>query len=70
VQLVTMIRDARAGLSQRRAVRLARRRLGAELAAFSSAADRVELELLLERHDRDETREIRSILLRQDAGRP
>ena len=56
-------------LSHRRTVRLARRRLSAELAAFSSAADRVELDLLLDRHDRDETQDIRSILLRQDTAR-
>jgi len=62
MQLAAKIREART-------VRLARRRLSAELAAFSSAADRVELDLLLDRHDSAETQEIRSILLRQDAVR-
>lgn len=69
MQLAAKIRDARTSLSHRRTVRLARRRLSAELAAFSSAADRVELDLLLDRHDHDETREIRSLLIRQDAVR-
>jgi hypothetical protein len=69
MQLAARIRDVRAGLSHRHTLRLARRRLSAELAAFTTAADRTELELLLDRHGIQETREIRSILLRQDAGR-
>jgi hypothetical protein len=66
MQLAAKIRTR---LSRRRALRLARRRLSAELAAFTTAAERTELELMLDRHDSEESREIRSILLRQDAGR-
>jgi hypothetical protein len=69
MQLAAKIRDARTSLSHRRTMRLEHRRLSAELATFSSAADRAELDLLLDRHSSDETREIRSILLRQDAVR-
>jgi hypothetical protein len=69
MQLAAKIRDARTRLSDRRTMRLAHRRLSAELATFSSAADRAELDLLLDRHSSDETREIRAILLRQDAVR-
>jgi hypothetical protein len=67
--LAVKISDARASLSRRRAERIARRQLSAELATFASAADRIELDVLLDRHDSEETREIRAILLRQDAGR-
>ena len=69
MQLAAKIRDARASLSRRRTLRLARRQLSAELATFASTADRTELDVLLDRHDSEETREIRAILLRQDAGR-
>jgi hypothetical protein len=69
MQLAAKIRDARTSLSHRRTMRLARRRLSAELATFTTAADRAELDVLLDRHSGDETREIRAILLRQDAGR-
>jgi hypothetical protein len=69
MQLAAKIRDARVSLSRRRTERIARRRLSAELAAFTSAADRVELEQLLDRHSSEQTREIRAILLRQDAVR-
>jgi hypothetical protein len=69
MQLAAKIRDARTSLSHRRTLRLARRRLSAELATFTTAADRTELDLLLDRHDSEQTREIRAILLRQDAAR-
>jgi len=69
MQLGAKIRDARSSLSRRRSQRIAHRQLSVELAAFTSAADRAELEQLLDRHSSDETREIRTILLRQDAGR-
>jgi hypothetical protein len=67
--LAAKIRDARTSLSHRRTERLAFKRLSAELASFASEADRAELDHLLDRHGSDETREIRAILLRQDAGR-
>lgn len=66
---LTAIRAARTILSRRRTERLAHRRLSAELAAFTSAADRAELEHLLDRHSSEETREIRAILNRQYAVR-
>ena len=59
----------RADVSRWRVERSARRRLSAEIAAFSSAADRVELEQVLDRHSSEEAREVRGILLRQDAVR-
>jgi len=65
MQLAAKIRDARTSLSHRRTERLARRRLSAELASFTSAADRAELDQILERHTYAETREIRAILSRQ-----
>jgi hypothetical protein len=69
MQLAAKIRDARTTLSHRRTARLAHRQLAAELAAFTSAADRAELDQILERHSHAETREIRAILSRQDAQR-
>jgi hypothetical protein len=69
MQLAAKIRDVHAGLSRRRVERQARRTLSAELATFTSAADRAELDHLLDRHSSEETREIRAILVRQDAVR-
>ncbi|RSM58415.1 hypothetical protein DMB66_29555 [Actinoplanes sp. ATCC 53533] len=69
MQLAAKIRDARTSLSHLRTRRLAHRRLSAELATFVTAADRAELDHLLDRYDSDQTREIRTILLRQDAAR-
>jgi hypothetical protein len=67
MQLATKIRHARTSLAHRRTVRLAHRQLSAELATFTSAADRAELDQILERHTDAETREIRAILVRQQA---
>ena len=67
--LAAKIRDARTTLAQYRTVRRANRQLSAELAAFSSASDRAELDLMLDRHSDEETRQIRAILSRQDAAR-
>jgi hypothetical protein len=69
MQFAAKIRDARSTVSRRRTERLAHRQLAAELAAFSSPADRAELESLLERHTTEETRQIRAILSRQDVER-
>ncbi|GIE31273.1 hypothetical protein Ait01nite_043180 [Actinoplanes italicus] len=63
------IRDARTSLSHRLAERRAHRRLSDELAAFRTAAERTELDLMLGRHSAEETREIHAILNRQDAAR-
>lgn len=65
MQLAAKIRDARTTLAHRRTERQAHRQLSAELAAFTTAADRAELEQILDRHTAEETREIREILSRQ-----
>lgn len=44
-----------------------RRTLAGELADFTSAADRLELETLLETYSADDTRDVREILARQAA---
>jgi hypothetical protein len=44
-----------------------RRTLARELADFTSAADRLELETLIEAQSADDTREVRGILARQAA---
>ncbi|MFC4071390.1 hypothetical protein [Actinoplanes subglobosus] len=63
------IRNARTALSHRLAERRAHRRLSDELAAFRTAAERSELDMVLGRHSADETAEIDAILSRQDAAR-
>src|SRR3978361_1334025 len=70
MQLAAKIRDARTALAQYRTVRRANRQLSDELAAFSTAAERAELDLMLDRHSDEETRQIRAILSRQDADPP
>ena len=65
--LKSKIRSARTSLSRRRTVRLANRQLSQELAAFTTAADRAELDEMIERHGAEETREIREILSRLSA---
>jgi hypothetical protein len=69
MQLAAKIRDARTSLAHRRTVRRANRQLSEELAAFATVAERTELDLILDRHSPEETREIRAILSRQDAER-
>ncbi|WP_328470249.1 hypothetical protein OHA21_04030 [Actinoplanes sp. NBC_00393] len=63
------IRNARTALADRRTARRAHRQLSEELAAFRTAAERTELDLMLGRHTAEETREIQQILSRQDAER-
>ena len=63
------IRNARAAIAENRAARRAQRQLSEELAAFRTAAERSELDLMLGRHSAEETREIHAILSRQDAER-
>ena len=65
--LKSKICSARTSLSHRRTVRLANRQLSQELAAFTTAADRAELDEMIERHSTEETREIREILSRLSA---
>ena len=65
----TTLRTARTALANRRTMRIARRRLSQELAAFRTTAERAELDQLLSRHSAEETAEIREILYRQDVVR-
>jgi hypothetical protein len=69
MDIKSTIRDARTTLVNRRTERIARRKLEAELAAFSSEADRAELDSVLERHTPEEGREVRAILSRLDVER-
>lgn len=67
MQLKSKIHSVRTTLSHRRTVRLANRQLSNELAAFTTAADRAELDEMIARHPAEETREIREILSRHTA---
>ena len=67
--LLAKIRAARTTLADRRTERIAYRQLSNELAAFSTEAERAEIDLILDRHTDEETRVIREILSRQDAIR-
>jgi hypothetical protein len=69
MKLKTKMRGLRARLAGRRAERVVRLRLSDELAAYQTPAERAELDLILGRHTREETREIRAILARQDSQR-
>lgn len=62
-----LIREARTALSHRLAERRAHRRLSDELAAFRTAAERTELDLMLGRHTAEETRQVDAILSHQSA---
>ena len=63
------LRNARTAIAHHRAERQAHRRLSEELAAFRTAAERSELDMILSRHTAAETREIHAILNQQDAER-
>lgn len=67
--IATKIREIRSELAQRRAERVAYRRLSDELAAFHTPAERAELDNMLSRYSVDETREIRAILNQQEYER-
>ena len=67
--LLAKIRETRTKLSHRRTERIAYRQLSNELAAFSTEAERAEIDLILDRHSDEDTRVIREILSRQDAIR-
>lgn len=69
MQFSTKIRDVRTALANRRTLRTAHRRLSAELASFSTPAERAELDQMLARYSTEETQEIRGILSRQDFDR-
>jgi hypothetical protein len=63
------LRNARTVFADIRAERRAHRQLSDELAAFRTAAERSELDMILSRHTAAETREIHAILTQQDAER-
>ena len=67
--ILAKIREARTAMAQRRTERVAYRQLSSELAAFSTEAERAEIDLILDRYSDEETRVIRQILTRQDAIR-
>jgi hypothetical protein len=69
VQIATRIGAVRTALQNRRAERLERRRLSAELAAFVTPAERLELDFMMDRHTLEETAEIRGILNSQEMAR-
>jgi hypothetical protein len=69
MDIKSTIRGTRTTLANRRTERIARRRLAAELAAFSSPTERAELESVLERHSPADADEVRAILVRQDMAR-
>jgi hypothetical protein len=59
----------RAEVANRRNARNDRRELERQIAAYDTPSARLEIEAVLDRHDPDETREIRDILRRQAADR-
>jgi hypothetical protein len=63
---VTTLRNA---LAARRADWRERQQLERELASYSTRADRLELELMIDRHRSEDTYKVRDILDRQAAAR-
>jgi hypothetical protein len=59
----------RTELGNRRNIRQNRRELERQLAAYDTPSARLEIESVLDRHDPDETREIRGILRMQANAR-
>ena len=59
----------RAEVANRRNARNGRKELERQLAAYDTPSARLEIEAVLDRHDPEETREIRGILRRQAADR-
>jgi hypothetical protein len=59
----------RAEVANRRNARNDRRELERQIAAYDTPSARLEIEAVLDRHDPDETREIRDILRRQAVDR-
>jgi hypothetical protein len=60
--LTTRTAERRTRLRERRETRAARNRLRAELASYSTAAERLELDAILARHDPAEVAELQSLL--------
>jgi hypothetical protein len=65
MSVATRIVVLRATLTVRRGERRRRRQLERELAGFTTPAERLEIEAILDRHTDAETSEVRSILSRQ-----
>jgi len=62
---MSVISTVRESLAARRAAAAKRRALAAELAVFTTPADRLEIETIVSRYPEEQTREVRSILDRQ-----
>ena len=62
MRTVTQLRDT---LSARRAERLERRRLERELATYTSPAEQLELDTMIDRYAPEQTHEVRAIVARQ-----
>jgi hypothetical protein len=67
MRTVAQMRDA---VSARRAEREERRRLERELATYTSPAERLELDAMIDRYTPEQTREVRSIVARQRLVQP
>ena len=57
--------SVRESLAARRVAAAKRRALAAELAAYTTPADRLEIEAIVSRYPEEQTREVRTILDRQ-----
>jgi hypothetical protein len=66
---MSTLRAIREEVANRRNARNNRRELERQLAAYDTPSARLEIETVLDRHDPDETREIRAILRQQAAER-
>ena len=62
------VHSLRTSLAERRAAHERRQRLARELAAYSSPADRLELDLILGRHSEEDAAEIQALLNSQAAA--
>lgn len=71
---MTAFATLRDTLADRRAARAGHRRLQRELAGYTTAAERLDLDAMLDRHSDDEGHEVRGIVASQRvsglAGRP
>ena len=67
MSMSSAIATVRATVAARRTRRRDRARLAAELASFTTVAERLELDAMLERHTAEQTREVREILARMAA---
>jgi len=66
---MTSLTALRSTVAVHRDARARRRQLERELASFTTAAERLDLDAMLSRHTTEQTREIRQILAGQDAVR-